>query len=248
MTLQKLVRYTPVAILLASLSCATSATPVKENIGLYGGYVADIVAMNNSGTTELLIAVENSQRGVYRYDIALGVWGSETNCPGTCLSASDKTPGFASQIEADVKNPSYVYATLSNEQTGMNRKLFSHSDFGRAVGGSAVWEEVIDPVTSSQIDDVVILHGYGSGMYFAQRDSISVITGVGTSLNVTPIFEMTDIFSSTVAPDWEVVDFAIASSSVGYIAIRNGSSDEYRLYNISSSALQCKSHYRVRRR
>ena len=235
MTLQKLVRYTPVAILIASLSCATSATPVKENIGLYGGYVADIAAMNNSGTTELLIAVENSQRGVYRYDIAMGVWGSETNCPGTCLSASDKTPGFASQIEADVKNPSYVYATLSNEQTGMNRKLFSHSDFGRAVGGSAVWEEVIDPVTSSQIDDVVILHGYGSGMYFAQRDSISVITGVGTSLNVTPIFEMTDIFSSTVAPDWEVVDFAIASSSVGYIAIRNGSSDEYRLYNISSS-------------
>ena len=235
MTFQKLVRYTPVAILVASLSCATSATPVKENIGLYGGYVADIAAMNNSGTTELLIAVENSQRGVYRYDIALGVWGSETNCPGTCLSASDKTPGFASQIEADVKNPSYVYATLSNEQTGMNRKLFSHSDFGRAVGGSAVWEEVIDPVTSSQIDDVVILHGYGSGMYFAQRDSISVITGVGTSLNVTPIFEMTDIFSSTVAPDWEVVDFAIASSSVGYIAIRNGSSDEYRLYNISSS-------------
>ena len=235
MTFQQLVRYSPVAILLASLSCATSATPVKENIGLYGGYVADIVAMNDSGTTELLIAVENSQRGVYRYDIALGVWGSETNCPGTCLPASDKTPGFASQIEADVKNPSYVYATLSNEQTGMNRKLFSHSDFGRAVGGSAVWEEVIDPVTSSQIDDVVILHGYGSGMYFAQRDSISVITGVGTSLNVTPIFEMTDIFSSTVAPDWEVVDFAIASSSLGYVAIRNGSSDEYRLYNISSS-------------
>ena len=111
MTLLKLVRSTPVAILLASLSCATTATPVKENIGLYGGYVADIAAMNDSGTTELLIAVENSQRGVYRYDIALGVWGSETNCPGTCLSASDKTPGFASQIEADVKNPSYVYVT-----------------------------------------------------------------------------------------------------------------------------------------
>jgi photosystem II stability/assembly factor-like uncharacterized protein len=32
-----------------------------------------------------------------------------------------------------------------------------------------------------------------------------------------------------------VVDFAIASSSVGYIAIRKGSSDEYRLYKISSS-------------
>ena len=243
MTFQKLVRCTPVAILLASLSYTTSATPVKENIGLYGGYVADIVAMDNSGTTELLIAVENSQRGVYRYDIASGVWGSETNCPGTCLPPSDKTPGFASQIEADVKNPSYVYATLSNEQTGMNRKLFSHSDFGRAVGGSAVWEEVIDPVTSSQIDDVVILHGYGSGMYFAQRgdpavgtvDSISVITGVGTSLNVTPIFLMSDIAALTTPTNWEVVDFAIASATKGYVAIRKTSTDEYRLYALAAS-------------
>jgi photosystem II stability/assembly factor-like uncharacterized protein len=235
MTLKQLARYAPVAILTTCLSFAAVATPVKENIGLYGGYVADIAAMNNSGTTELLIAVENSQRGVYRYDAGLGVWGSETNCPGTCLPASDKTPGFASQIEADVKNPSYVYATLSNEQTGMNRKLFSHSDFGRAVGGSAVWEAVVDPVTSSQIDDVVILHGYGSGMYLAQRDSISVITGVGTSLNVSPIFRMSDIVSLTSPTDWEVIDFAIAGAAKGYVAIRNRSTDEYRLYALAAS-------------
>lgn len=235
MTLKQLARYAPVVILTTSLSFAAVATPVKENIGLYGGYVADIVAMDNGGTTELLIAVENSQRGVYRYDAGLGVWGSETNCPGTCLPASDKTPGFASQIEADVKNPSYVYATLSNEQTGMNRKLFSHSDFGRAVGGSAVWEAVVDPVTSSQIDDVVILHGYGSGMYLAQRDSISVITGVGTSLNVSPIFRMSDIVSLTSPTDWEVIDFAIAGAAKGYVAIRNRSTDEYRLYALAAS-------------
>ena len=235
MTLVQLARYAPVVILTTSLSFAAGATPVKENIGLYGGYVADIVAMDNSGTTELLIAVENSQRGVYRYDTGSGVWGSETNCPSTCLPASDKTPGFASQIEADVKNPSYVYATLSNEQTLMNRRLYSHSDFGQAAGSSVVWQEVIDPVTSSQIDDVVILHGYDSGMYLAQRDSISVITGVGASLNVSPIFRMSDIVSLASPTNWEVVDFAIASASKGYVAIRNGSTDEYRLYALAAS-------------
>ena len=69
----------------------------------------------------------------------------------------------------------------------MNRKLFSHSDFGRAVGGSAVWEEVIDPVTSSQIDDVVILHGYGSGMYFA-RETLSVSLLASAPVLTSPPF------------------------------------------------------------
>ena len=78
MTLKQLTRHAPLVIITTSLSFAAGATPVKENIGLYGGYVADIVAMDNSGTTEILIAVENSQRGVYRYDIGSGVWGSET--------------------------------------------------------------------------------------------------------------------------------------------------------------------------
>jgi len=47
------------------LSTAAFSEPVKENIGLYGGYIADIEAMDDAGTTEVLIAVENSQRGVY---------------------------------------------------------------------------------------------------------------------------------------------------------------------------------------
>ena len=54
------------------LSTSVLAEPVKENIGLYGGYVADIEAMDDAGTTEILIAVENSQRGVYRYVPAPG--------------------------------------------------------------------------------------------------------------------------------------------------------------------------------
>ena len=45
-------------LLLAVLSLFATAQavaePVKENIGLYGGYVADIEAMDDAGTTCLL--------------------------------------------------------------------------------------------------------------------------------------------------------------------------------------------------
>ena len=59
------------------------AEPVKENIGLYGGNVMDIATMDNSGTTEILIAVDNSQRGIYQYQPTSGStpdhWFSTTN-------------------------------------------------------------------------------------------------------------------------------------------------------------------------
>ena len=45
------------------LSTSVLAEPVKENIGLYGGYVADIEAMDDAGTTEILIAVEIANVG-----------------------------------------------------------------------------------------------------------------------------------------------------------------------------------------
>ena len=211
--------------------------PVKENIGLFGGYVSDIAALNDGGSTELLIAVENSQRGVYRYDSSTMTWGSETNPPGTALPVADKTPGYASQIEGDVKNPSFVFATLSNDRAGMNRRLFGHGDYGRAVMGTTVWEEINDPVSGATYDDIVIMHGHSTGMYFAQRDSISVlnITGGGSGLTVAPIFNITDITSLSTPADWEVVDFALTDVSKAYVAIRNGMTDEYRLYEISPS-------------
>jgi len=71
------------ALALLTTTPVAFSEPVKENIGLFGGYVADILALDDGGTTELLIAVENSQRGVYRYDTSSMTWGSETNPPGT---------------------------------------------------------------------------------------------------------------------------------------------------------------------
>ena len=84
-----------------ALSTSVFSEPVKENIGLYGGYIADIEAMDDAGTTEVLIAVENSQRGVYRYVPASGgtaaYWESTSN--PTSTGSTGHIPGFASEIE-----------------------------------------------------------------------------------------------------------------------------------------------------
>ena len=60
-------------LLLAVLSLFTTAQavaePVKENIGLYGGYVADIEAMDDAGTTEVLNSTTtdvNEQKGSFK--------------------------------------------------------------------------------------------------------------------------------------------------------------------------------------
>ena len=222
-------------VALVSTAPAALSEPVKENIGLFGGYVADILALDDSGSTELLIAVENSQRGVYRYDSTTMVWGSETNPPGTALPTSDKTPGYASQLEGYPGNPEMTFATLSNDRTGMNRRLFGHGDYGRAVMGSMVWEEINDPTTGATYDDIVIMHGHSSGMYFAQRDKINVLTFASGSFNISDIFQVSYISSLSSPSEWEVVDFAITNANKAYVAIRNWMTDEYRLYGISPS-------------
>ena len=67
----------------------------------------DIATMDNSGTTEVLIAVDNSQRGIYQYQPTSGStpdhWFSTTNPPtGTSSPAVDAIP---SQVEADAFTP-----------------------------------------------------------------------------------------------------------------------------------------------
>ena len=203
------------------------ADPVKTNLGLFGGYIADIEAMDNGGTTEILIAVENSQRGIYRYDPSGPIWGSETNPPGT-HPVGLQTPGFASQVEADISNPGFVFATLSNDVGGMYKRLYGHVNYGKAVGRTDFWE----PITysdGSDIDDVVMLHGHSSGMYFAQPERVQVITGGGAT--ITTVFNTSGVVSTPA--DWSIVDFSVVSASDGYVAIKRNSSDEYRLYRVN---------------
>ena len=95
-------------------------------------------------------------------------------------------------------------ATRSNDRAGMNRRLFGHGDYGRAVMGTRPWEEINDPVSGATYDDIVIMHGHSTGMYFAQRDKINVLTLPSGSFSVSSIFEMTDITtlnSTLVSPE-----------------------------------------------
>ena len=72
------------------------AEPIKENIGLYGGQVSDIEALNIAGSSEILIAVDSSQRGVYRWNASAARWGSVTNPDDSSISGH--IPGSANLV------------------------------------------------------------------------------------------------------------------------------------------------------
>ena len=148
-----------------------AADLVKENIGLYGGYVADIEAVDNGGSTEVLIAVDTSQGGVFRYSAPTSSssidWNSVTNPAG----ASGAIPAKATQIEASVANNGEVYAALTNTRTGMNKRLHFSSNFGATSGGSVSWQEF---TTSSggTIENVELIKSHASGIYVATKNEI----------------------------------------------------------------------------
>lgn len=209
------------------LSTSVLAEPVKENIGLYGGYVADIEAMDDAGTTEILIAVENSQRGVYRYVPASGgasaYWESTSN--PTSTGSTGHIPGFASEIEEDQGVPGHVYVVLSNERTSMNKALYESSDYGRLTHSSAVsWTPFNDPSTGLPVEGVEVMHSHSTGgVYAATRSEIfRLISGGGNT-----VFET----SSLSAPydTFEIVDFAVTGSKAGYVVLRDPITNDHGL-------------------
>ena len=209
------------------LSTSVFAEPVKENIGLYGGYVADIEAMDDAGTTEILIAVENSQRGVYRYVPASGgaaaYWESTSN--PTSTGSTGHIPGFASEIEEDHGVPGHVYVVLSNERTSMNKALYESSDYGRLTGSAAVsWTPFNDPSTGLPVEGVEVMHSHSTGgVYAATRTEIfRLISGGGNT-----VFETSSL--STPYDTFEIVDFAVTGSKAGYVVLRDPITNDHGL-------------------
>ena len=209
------------------LSTSVFAEPVKENIGLYGGYVADIEAMDDAGTTEILIAVENSQRGVYRYVPASGsaaaYWESTSN--PTSTGSTGHIPGFASEIEEDQGAPGHVYVVLSNERTSMNKALYESSDYGRLTGSAAVsWTPFNDPSTGLPVEGVEVMHSHSTGgVYAATRTEIfRLISGGGNT-----VFETASL--SAPYDTFEIVDFAVTGSKAGYVVLRDPITNDHGL-------------------
>ena len=204
-------------------SSAVLSEPVKENIGLYGGNVMDIATMDNSGTTEVLIAVDNSQRGIYKYQAASGMlvdrWFSTTNPPtGTAMPAVDAVPGFASQVEADPFFAGHVYATVSNERADEYGVLYFNSNFGSLSSVSPVtvgWSAVPDPTSPDPMSGIQVLKAGPSGVWASShRDIFELSNGAVMGLTFS-------LDSMSGYEDHEIVDFAIATTALAYATIRN---------------------------
>lgn len=212
-----------------ALWVATSAQsePVKENIGLYGGYIADIEAMDDAGTTEVLIAVENSQRGVYRYVPASGgtaaYWESTSN--PTSTGSTGHIPGFASEIEVDQAVPGHVYVVLSNERTFMNKALYESLDYGRLTSSSAVsWTPINDPSTGLPVEGIEVMHSHSTGgLYAATRTEIFRLVSGGGNI----VFETSAL--SAPYDTYEIVDFTVTGGKAGYVVLRDPMTNDHGL-------------------
>ena len=193
---------------LVGLSGVGFASPVKENIGLYGGYVADVESFDSSGASEVFIAVDTSQGGVFRYIPTASPsgldWHSLTNPSG----ALGGTAGKASQVEASVANPMEIYAVLTNTRAAMNKRLFFSADMGLVVSGAVSWSPVLDS-SGAAIDGVELIKSDTSGIYLATNNS--VLYKPAASSVFSQVFSTTD----------EITGFDVFSGSLGYIATRD---------------------------
>lgn len=181
------------------------AEPIKENIGLYGGQVSDIEALNIAGSSEILIAVDSSQRGVYRWNASAARWGSVTNPDDSSISGH--IPGSANLVEGNPNSSTDVYATLTLNSSGMFSRLHVSDNYGD-LDPNVSWVEAVD-TTGSEISEVTALVGHASGMYAGTRDGV-ILLNTGTS---------TDPFSAvfTHPSGHEIVSFTVASATLGYV-------------------------------
>jgi len=194
------------------------AEPIKENIGLYGGQVSDIEAVNRSGSTELIIAVDSSQRGVFRWHNAAGRWGSVTNPVNSTITGH--IPGSAALVEANLKSTTDVYAALTWNSSGMFSQLHVSGNYGD-LDPNVSWIESLD-TSGATISDVSALVGHSSGMYAGTRDGVILLnTGAAT-----------DAFSVvfTHPSGDEIIAFSVASSTLGYV-VSSSSSGVLSLYS-----------------
>ena len=195
------------------------AAPVKENVGLYGGQVSDIESINRSSTSEILIAVDSSQRGVFRWHSTAARWGSVTNPIDSTLTGH--IAGSASEVEANPNSVGDVYAVLDTPST--SKQLYVSSNFGD-LDPNVSWSAATTS-TSSSIEGISTLVGHTSGIYAGTVDG-TVFLNTGTA---------TDTFSSVfTASGQEVVALGIASSTLGYVLTSDSTSGP-RLYTTNWS-------------
>ena len=193
---------------LLALALPAAAHLEKINLGLYGGYVADIAAIENAtGDTEVLIAVDSSQRGVFKWDSASSLWSSITYPTGT---VTGEIPGAALQVEGNPNSPTDVYTVITSE-TDMSA-LYVSDSYGDVSTGvvsfSAAMTDVGDPLS-----DVNALVGSDSGIY-AGTTRGEVWLNAGSASN-----SFTSVFSEE--PAGRVLSLTVTSATTGYVLMED---------------------------
>ena len=134
----------------------------KVNLGVYGAKVRDITAYNNSGTTEILIAID-SPKGVYKWTSGVSSsWDAVTD---------PAIPGESSQIEANLASgyEDDVYAIITEISGGSYTSRMYGSDSGGVSGSWVNVSSVSIPIPAVGALSAILL-GHSSGMYVATFD------------------------------------------------------------------------------
>jgi hypothetical protein len=204
-TTLKLFLYTALCLLAA---ISSGASVEKVNLGIYGGYVADIASFDEgTGASAVLIAVDTSPRGVFRWDSVSETWESVTNPDGAISGA---VPGAATAVEWNPASPQDVYAVVDGSSS--QQKLFVNSNYGDLVSGSVAFSEALTD-SGNDIEDVTALVGESSGMYAGTAGGI-VWRNSGDSAT-----RFTEVFDGSASG--RVVSVAVASGSLGYVLMEN---------------------------
>ncbi|MDY7031035.1 MAG: hypothetical protein SVY10_03895, partial [Thermodesulfobacteriota bacterium] len=151
----------------------------KVNMGVFGAQVHDIAAYDNSGTSEILIAIDSIQ-GIYKWNSGSSQWDSV---------AYPLIVGKGQQIEANL-NSGYeddIYAIID---TSSGSGVYV-SDSG---GGSGSWSSIVTAISNPSV-----LVGHSSGIYVGTRDgdiyrntsgyadSFSLIYSAGSGIEITSV-------------------------------------------------------------
>ena len=180
----------------------------KVNLGLYGGYVADAVAIENaSGDTEVLIAVDSSQRGVFKWSESGGFWSSLTY---PIVTPTAEIPGVASQVEGNPASPTDVYAVLSSETD--KSALYVSDTYGDTSSGAVSFTAAMTD-TGSHLDDVNALVGSDSGIY-AGTAMGAVWLNTGSASDT-----FTSVFDESAAG--RVLSLTVTGASSGYVLMED---------------------------
>jgi hypothetical protein len=182
-----------------------SAAVEKVNVGLYGGQVVDIAAFTNaSSDTEVLIAVDSSQRGIFQWDSVNEEWSSVTFPNGT---VTGEIPGAGRLVEDNPASPADVYAVIDADGG-----LYVSDSYGDLSGTTVSFVEAMTD-TAAHVQDVNALVGAASGMYAGTTRGVVWLNTGSASTAFSSAFDE--------AASGRVLSVAVTGAASGYVLMED---------------------------